>query len=275
MTRIQRRRTRPDAAKLSLISVPSIDPIDQIGQLDSAFDAALIATPPDVDSSSLESRGGVTCLADAALPTRYGHFRIKILRSDEPGTETVALVRGDVAVDEPVLVRLHSECLTSEVLGSVRCDCAEQLAAALALIGASDRGVLVYLRQEGRGIGLVNKIRAYALQDRGLDTVDANLALGLPVDGREYSSAANILAFLGIRRVRLLTNNPLKQRALLREGIEVVERVPLEMVPNSVNLTYLQAKATRLGHFLTIDPLDPVGGGTDPTTLDLPERKSA
>lgn len=272
MTRIQRRRTHPDAAKLSLISAASTD---RRNLLEPASDPALISTPPEVDSSPLESREGVTCLADAALPTRYGDFRIKILRSDELGTETVALVRGEVAGDEPILVRLHSECLTSEVLGSIRCDCAEQLEAALALIGASERGVVLYLRQEGRGIGLVNKIRAYALQDRGLDTVDANLALGLPIDGREYDSAAKALRFLGVQRVRLLTNNPLKHRALLRAGIEVLERVSLEMAPNPVNLTYLQAKATRLGHFLTVGLSDLRGADSDPATLDLPERKSA
>jgi GTP cyclohydrolase II len=140
--------------------------------------------------------------------------------------------------------------LTGDVLGSLRCDCGQQLSAALALIARAASGVLLYLRQEGRGIGLANKIRAYALQDTGLDTVDANLALGLPVDRREYASAAAILRELGLRRVRLLTNNPMKSAALERHGVEIVERVPLTVRPNSVNRRYLRTKADRMGHLL-------------------------
>jgi GTP cyclohydrolase II len=251
---------------------------------DSAGDPAIVGprppvTPADRDSLVLESRDGVTSLADAALPTRYGDFRIRILRVDDLGTEAIVLCRGRISGDDPILTRVHSECLTSEVLGSLRCDCAEQLAAALARIGAAERGLLIYLRQEGRGIGLVNKIRAYALQDRGLDTVDANLALGLPVDGREYWSAVKVLTFLGARRVRLLTNNPAKARALQRQGIDVVERVPLEVAPNPINRTYLQAKAARLGHLLTIDLSEglgvssPADGAVHPESL--PDSKTA
>jgi GTP cyclohydrolase II len=150
-------------------------------------------------------------------------------------------------------VRLHSECLTGDVLGSLRCDCGEQLDTSLALMAREPHAVLLYLRQEGRGIGLANKIRAYALQDGGLDTVDANLALGLPVDRREYRSAALILRHLGASRVRLLTNNPLKQRALEEHGVEVVERVPLVMPPNAVNHDYLRTKADRMGHLLAFE----------------------
>jgi GTP cyclohydrolase II len=166
--------------------------------------------------------------------------------------ESLALIRGELRPDEPCLVRLHSECLTGDVLGSLRCDCGEQLDAALELIGESDSGVLLYLRQEGRGIGLTNKIRAYALQDTGLDTVEANLALGLPVDDREYVSAAAILRHLGIRQVRLLTNNPLKSHALEEHGITVVERVPLLVPPNPNNIRYLHTKAARMGHCLNL-----------------------
>lgn len=226
--------------------------------------ATMDSTPAAFESataehSAFDAHDGVACLADAALPTRYGEFRIRIVRVDEIGSEAVVLVRGKITADEPVLVRLHSECLTSEALGSLRCDCGEQLAAALTRLGATEGGVLIYMRQEGRGIGLVNKIRAYALQDRGLDTVDANLALGLPADGREYLSAAAILRYLGLQQVRLLTNNPAKCRALQRRGIKVVERVPLEVAPNATNRGYLQTKAARLGHQLTMGLAEALG----------------
>jgi GTP cyclohydrolase II len=159
-------------------------------------------------------------------------------------------------VDAP-LVRVHSECWTGDVLGSLRCDCGEQLGRALTAITADGAGVLLYLRQEGRGIGLANKLRAYALQDDGLDTVAANAALGLPVDGREYGGAAAMLTELGVERVRLMTNNPGKAAALESHGIRVVERVPLPGVPNPVNLPYLETKAARLGHILRHDGARP------------------
>src|SRR5438093_474365 len=192
--------------------------------------------------------------AEASLPTRSGDFRIRVFRTR--GTEVVAISRGILRGPQPVLVRLHSECLTGDALGSLRCDCGEQLQQSLETIARAGRGVVLYLRQEGRGIGLANKIRAYALQDAGLDTVDANVALGLPVDGREYASAAAILRHLGIRRLRLLTNNPAKCRALEQHGIRVVERVPLEVAANPANLPYLRTKATRLGHLLTLAERD-------------------
>jgi GTP cyclohydrolase II len=195
----------------------------------------------------------VTPVARAILPTRFGEFEVGIFSVPGGSSEALALSHGPLDTLEPPLVRLHSECITGDVLGSLRCDCGEQLNTSLALIAQADAGVLLYLRQEGRGIGLVNKIRAYALQDRGLDTVDANLALGLPVDRREYASAAAILLELGITRVRLLTNNPLKQRALEQHGIEVVERVPLVMPPNDVNHDYLRTKADRMGHLMAFE----------------------
>jgi 3,4-dihydroxy 2-butanone 4-phosphate synthase/GTP cyclohydrolase II len=185
----------------------------------------------------------------ASLPTRHGELRIHVFRLGDE-TEVIALVHGDVAGEEPVLVRLHSECLTGEALGSLRCDCGEQLDAGLAQIGQAARGVLLYLRHEGRGIGLFDKIRAYALQDGGLDTVDANVALGLPIDGRDYTAAAAVLKKLGVQRARVLTNNPAKLKALADHGIEVVERVPIEARPNPVNLDYLRTKARRMGHLL-------------------------
>jgi 3,4-dihydroxy 2-butanone 4-phosphate synthase/GTP cyclohydrolase II len=196
------------------------------------------------------SARAVKRVAESALPTRFGEFRILVYRVDGHATDAAAVVAGTLDRAKAPLVRLHSECLTGEALGSLRCDCGEQLEAALALVAASGGGILLYLRQEGRGIGLANKIRAYALQDRGFDTVDANRALALPVDAREYSSAAAILADLGITRVRLLTNNPAKAVGLARYGIHVVERVPLEVVPNPVNRRYLRTKATRMGHLI-------------------------
>ena len=189
-------------------------------------------------------------LAEAALPTRFGTFKIAVFEVDGSPGEIAALTRGRLIADAPPLVRLHSECLTGDVLGSLRCDCGQQLTAALALIARAESGVLLYLPQEGRGIGLANKIRAYALQDDGLDTVDANLALGLPVDRRDYAAAAEVLRSLGLRQVRLLTNNPLKSQALERHGLQVVERVPITIRPNSVNRHYLRTKADRMGHLL-------------------------
>jgi GTP cyclohydrolase II len=194
----------------------------------------------------------VTRLASASLPTRFGEFRAQVFRGPPTLGDSLALVHGELRDGEPALVRLHSECLTGDVLGSLRCDCGQQLSAALELITQNGSGVLLYLRQEGRGIGLANKIRAYALQDTGLDTVDANLALGLPVDGREYASAAAILRHLGLGKVRLLTNNPLKRHALEEHGIRVVERVPLVVPPNAVNMQYLRTKASRMGHSLNL-----------------------
>jgi 3,4-dihydroxy 2-butanone 4-phosphate synthase/GTP cyclohydrolase II len=182
------------------------------------------------------------------LPTRWGDFRISVFRFD--GSEIVALARGDLDNPEPVLVRLHSECLTGDVLGSLRCDCGDQLRSALAMIGNADRGVLLYLDHEGRGIGLFDKIRAYGLQDGGLDTVDANVELGLPVDARDYSAAASVLHELGVESVRLITNNPAKILGLEMNGIDVIERIPLETLPNEVNAPYLRTKASRMGHLL-------------------------
>ena len=190
----------------------------------------------------------VARLSSARLPTRLGDFEALVFADQVDGTEPVALVHGDVASRDAPLVRVHSECWTGDVVGSLRCDCGEQLGRALTAITAQGAGVLLYLRQEGRGVGLANKVRAYGLQDGGLDTVDANAALGLPIDGRDYGGAAAILIELGLRRVRLMTNNPNKVAALEAAGIQVVERVPVTALPNIVNSSYLQTKITRLGH---------------------------
>jgi GTP cyclohydrolase II len=190
----------------------------------------------------------VARLSAARLPTRLGAFEALVFADRVDGTEPVALIHGDLASSDAPLVRLHSECWTGDVVGSLRCDCGEQLGRALTAITAHGAGVLLYLRQEGRGIGLANKMRAYGLQDGGLDTVDANTALGLPIDAREYGGAAAILIEIGLRRVRLMTNNPGKVAALEAAGISVVERVPVTALPNVVNSSYLQTKIARLGH---------------------------
>jgi GTP cyclohydrolase II len=192
-----------------------------------------------------------TLAATASLPTRYGPFELRVY--EHAGTEYPAVVRGSLAGGSPPLVRLHSECLTGEVLGSLRCDCGEQLDQALKLIAAEGRGALLYLRQEGRGIGLLNKVRAYGLQDAGLDTVQANLALGLPSDARTYDVAAAILRLVGARSVRLITNNPAKIVGIEAHGIVVAERVPLRPTVNPANADYLRTKVERMGHRILLE----------------------
>jgi 3,4-dihydroxy 2-butanone 4-phosphate synthase/GTP cyclohydrolase II len=189
--------------------------------------------------------------SSATLPTPYGPFTVHAYESMIDGVEHLALVKGDVSGAEPVLVRVHSECLTGDVFGSCRCDCGPQLELALANVAEAGRGVVVYLMgHEGRGIGLAAKIEAYRLQDGGLDTVEANLAQGLPVDDRDYSVGAHILDDLGVRAVRLMTNNPAKTEGLAGYGVEITERVPLIVEPTSENGAYLSAKRRKLGHLL-------------------------
>jgi 3,4-dihydroxy 2-butanone 4-phosphate synthase/GTP cyclohydrolase II len=185
------------------------------------------------------------------LPTRFGEFTVYGFRNPVSGEEAVALVSGELKSETPALVRIHSQCLTGDVFRSERCDCGDQLHEALRLINKSGHGILVYQQQEGRGIGLTNKIKAYELQDRGLDTVAANEKLGFDADLRDYRMPAAILKYLGARRIRLLSNNPEKVRGLEKEGIEIVERVPLEIPPNSSTEAYLRVKKEKLGHFLS------------------------
>jgi len=193
-------------------------------------------------------------LAEARLPTRWGEFTAYAYAHD--GDEHVALVMGRVRGEPDVLVRVHSECLTGDVLGSLRCDCGSQLHAAMARIAEEGRGVLVYLRgHEGRGIGIAHKLQAYTLQDGGLDTVDANIELGLPVDGRDYDVAAAILVDLGITTVRYMTNNPAKYGAVEGHGLAMSERVAIETTPTAENIAYLRAKKERMGHLIDPDGL--------------------
>ncbi|MBC7169349.1 bifunctional 3,4-dihydroxy-2-butanone-4-phosphate synthase/GTP cyclohydrolase II [Candidatus Bipolaricaulota bacterium] len=189
-------------------------------------------------------------VCEAELPTRYGRFQIVTFRDILTGQEHVALVKGDLSGDEPVLVRVHSECLTGDALGSLRCDCGDQLRTALQMIERAGRGVVLYMRQEGRGIGLLGKLCAYQLQDQGLDTVEANLRLGYPADLREYGIGAQILVALGVKRIQLLTNNPRKVAGLAGYDLAIVDTVPIEVEPNPYNVRYLKAKKEKLGHKL-------------------------
>lgn len=187
---------------------------------------------------------------DTHLPTVFGDFDIVGYRTLIDDTHHVAVVKGDVSGGQNVLVRVHSECLTGDVFHSLRCDCGEQLEASLAMIEAEGSGVLLYLAQEGRGIGLLNKLKAYKLQESGLDTIDANLELGFPVDLREYGIGAQILVDLGLTTIRILTNNPKKIHGMTGFGLRIVEQIPIETLPNPHNEAYLHAKASKLGHVI-------------------------
>ena len=189
-------------------------------------------------------------VAEARLPTDFGEFRIAGYRSLNSAEEFVALARGELRGDRPTLVRIHSQCMTGDVFGSVRCDCGRQLRAALGMIGREGCGAVVYQQQEGRGIGIVNKIRAYALQDEGADTVEANELLGMEVDLRRYDQCAEVLFHLGLRRVRVMSNNPGKIQALELAGMEVVERVALKVEPHDGFAQYLRTKKERMGHLI-------------------------
>lgn len=184
------------------------------------------------------------------LPTAYGHFRLIPFRQKDNGLEHVALIKGDVADGEPVLVRVHSSCMTGDIFGSKRCECGEQLHLAMQAIEKEGRGAIIYLNQEGRGIGLMDKIRAYKLQENGYDTVDANLHLGHKADERDYGVGANILHSLGIKKMRLMSNNPVKRIGLEGYGVEITENVPLEVEPNEYNAKYMHTKKERMGHIL-------------------------
>jgi GTP cyclohydrolase II len=236
-------------------------PIDRLGHL-------VASDQEHVCDGYGPSRACVRAAAVADLPTRSGRFLIVAFHDNREGEEHVAMVRGDVIGAADVPVRIHSECLTGDVMGSLRCDCRDQLARALELIGGMERGILLYLRQEGRGIGLINKVRAYALQDDGLDTVDANLALGFRDDERDYAVAAHMLRTLGVGSARLITNNPDKIRQLTQYGVAVTGRIPHVIPPSEHNRFYLETKARRFGHFIDATGKAHLPEQSDPVVVD-------
>ncbi len=198
-----------------------------------------------IDRESLVERG-----EEVDMPTAYGHFHLIPFRQKSNGKEHIALVKGSWAKDEPVLVRVHSSCMTGDIFGSQRCECGEQLHKAMQIIEAEGKGVIVYMNQEGRGIGLMNKIKAYKLQENGYDTVDANLHLGFDADERDYGVGAQILREIGVSKIRLMTNNPVKRIGLESYGLEIVENLPIEIATNQYNETYMRTKKERMGHTL-------------------------
>jgi 3,4-dihydroxy 2-butanone 4-phosphate synthase/GTP cyclohydrolase II len=211
-----------------------------------------IISVADIIKYRMQTERHVHCLASPILPTEHGDFRVHAYKSDITGEEHVALVLGEIKEDDEVLVRVHSSCLTGDVFHSSRCDCGDQLERAFELIAAEKKGVILYLLQEGRGIGLINKLKAYELQDQGDDTIEANAKLGFAPDIRDYGTGSQILRDLGVRKIRLMTNNPAKYVAIEGFGLEIVERVPLEIAPSEKTQKYLETKKKKLGHILEL-----------------------
>ena len=206
----------------------------------------------DLIAYRLKKESLITVGAKVDMPTKYGHFKLIPFRQTSTGLEHMALIKGEWTEDEPILVRVHSSCATGDILGSKRCDCGEQLHKAMQMIEAEGKGVVIYMQQEGRGIGLMNKIDAYKLQEEGYDTVDANVHLGFKPDERDYGCGAQMLRHLGVHKMRLMTNNPVKRVGLEAYGLEIVENVPIEIEPNEYNIKYLKTKKEKMGHTLHI-----------------------
>ena len=221
--------------------------LPQLLEIANRFDLKVISIK-DLIEYRLKTDSLIEEVVRVDMPTKYGHFKLIAFNEKNTNNEHLALIKGEWKKGEPVLVRVHSSCFTGDILGSFRCDCGEQLHEAMRLVEAAGKGVILYMNQEGRGIGLLNKLRAYKLQEEGMDTVEANLHLGFPMDKRDYGVGAQILRYLGISKLRLLSNNPRKRAGLLGYGLEIVETVPIEVDPNPHNEKYLQTKRDKLGH---------------------------
>jgi len=221
--------------------------LPQLLEIADRFDLKVVSIK-DLIEYRLKTDSLIEEIVRVDMPTKYGHFKLIAFNEKNTNNEHLALIKGEWKKGEPVLVRVHSSCFTGDILGSFRCDCGEQLHEAMRLVEAAGQGVIVYMNQEGRGIGLLNKLRAYKLQEEGMDTVEANLHLGFPMDKRDYGVGAQILRYLGITKLRLLSNNPRKRAGLLGYGLEIVDTVPIEVHPNPHNEKYLQTKRDKLGH---------------------------
>lgn len=240
----------PAAALIEIINPDgTMARLPQLCKVADKFGFPLISIK-DLIAYRLKTERVVEVGEEVDLPTQYGHFKLIPFRQINNGLEHIALIKGEWAKDEPILVRVHSSCATGDIFGSMRCECGEQLHLAMQMIEKAGKGVLVYMNQEGRGIGLMNKIKAYKLQENGYDTVDANLHLGFKPDERDYGVGANILRVLGVSQMRLMTNNPVKRVGLESYGLHVVENVPIEISPNPYNRYYMHTKKTRMGHDL-------------------------
>ena len=223
--------------------------LPQLVEVAKKFDIKIICIK-DLIAYRLKTESIVDKGVEVDMPTQYGHFHLIPFRQKSNGLEHIALIKGDISGDEPVLVRVHSSCATGDIFGSMRCECGEQLHKAMQMIEKEGRGAIVYLNQEGRGIGLMDKMKAYKLQEEGLDTVDANLHLGHQADERDYGVGAQILKHIGITKMRLMTNNPIKRVGLEAYGLTIVENVPIEVTPNKYNEFYMKTKKERMGHVL-------------------------
>lgn len=240
----------PAAALIEIINPDgTMARLPQLRKVSEKFNIPIISIK-DLIAYRLRTETVVEVGEEVDMPTEYGHFRLIPFRQISNGLEHIALIKGSWEPDEPILVRVHSSCITGDIFGSLRCECGDQLHLAMREIEEAGKGVVVYMNQEGRGIGLMNKIRAYKLQENGYDTVDANVHLGFKPDERDYGVGANILRLLGVRKMRLLTNNPVKRVGLESYGLEVVENVPIEIEPNKYNRFYMHTKKTRMGHNL-------------------------
>ncbi len=221
--------------------------LPQLLEIAKKFDLKIVSIK-DLLEYRLKTDSLIEEIVRVDMPTQFGHFKLISFREKATSNEHLALIKGEWKPDEPVLVRVHSSCFTGDILGSFRCDCGEQLQEAMQIVEREGQGVILYMNQEGRGIGLVNKLKAYKLQENGMDTVEANLHLGFPMDKRDYGVGAQILRYLGITKLRLISNNPRKRAGLLGYGLEIVESVPIEIHPNPHNEKYLTTKRDKLGH---------------------------